>query len=156
MRLYDTFDRERDHNLPLYAEINGIVTPIYIGNFSQQGKDKAVIEFDDFDNELRAREIVGLEILAPLTEEEEEDISLGSLVGYALNDKNSGKSGIITGFIDNPNNPLFEVDIDGIEIYVPAVEEVILGIDIDAEYVDASLPDGLLDLYESPEGYDEY
>ncbi len=155
VRLYDTFISDEEFSAPFYVKLNGITTPIFIGSFTQQGKQKAVIEFDDFDNEVRARDLVGLELLFPTDENtDNEEFSLEGLVGFTLNDKNSGKSGFITSFIDNPNNPLFEVDIDGIEVYVPAVEDIFIMVDIDAEYVDVNLPDGLLDLYETPEGYE--
>ncbi len=155
VRLYDEFPySDETYDDPFYVVLNGITTPIFIGSFAQQGKQKAVVEFDDFDNELRAQELVGLEIMAEIEGVDSDNFSLEMLVGYALNDKRSGKSGIITGFIDNPNNPLFEVDIDGVEIYVPAVEDIVLMIDTDSEYVDVNLPEGLLDLYDVPEGYE--
>ncbi len=156
VKVYDTFPKEIDFSdFPFYVELNGIVTPIYVGRYSTQGSSKAVIEFDDFDNEQRVRELIGLELFASVdNQEQDEEPTLESLVGFTINDKRSGKSGFITAYIDNPNNPLFEVDIDGVEIYVPAVEEIFVYVDIDAEYLDVNLPDGLLDLYEVPEGYE--
>lgn len=159
LRLYDEFPEEPDFTEPFYATINGIVTPLFISSFTPQGKLRAIIIFSDFTNEYRSRELVGLELSVSSDtyaqeDVDEEDMTLADLVGYALNDKTSNKTGVILEFIDNPNNPLFEVEIDGIELFVPAVEEIIDFIDVRGECVDMRLPEGLISLYSSPEEYD--
>lgn len=163
VRLYDNFPDEPNLKEPFFAKLGGIIVPLFIQKFTRQGNTKAVVIFDDFDSEYRVKELIGIELLTlnddadeeeEEDEEEEGDILFKDLVGYALHDKVSGKSGIITGYIDNPNNPLFEVDMNGLEIFVPATDDIIVMIDEDAEYVDMNLPEGLLDLYTSPDNYD--
>lgn len=166
VRLYDIFPDKPDLSEPFFAKLGGIIVPLFVSKFTKQGNNKAVVVFDDFDNEYRVNELIGVELLTLNNDGEEsddededydednEDIMFRDLVGYTMQDKISGKSGIITGYIDNPNNPLFEVDMQGLEIFVPAVDDIIEMIDVDAEYVDVNLPIGLLDLYRSPENYD--
>lgn len=163
VRLYDNFPDEPDLKEPFFAKLGGIIVPLFVQKFTRQGNTKAVVVFDDFDTEYRTKELIGVELLTlnndegeddEEMEEEEEEIQLKDLVGYALRDKKSGKSGIITGYIDSPHNPLFEVDMQGLEILLPATDDMIESVDIDAEYVDMNIPDGLLDLYSSPDNYD--
>lgn len=154
MRLYNEFPEEPDFAEPFYIQLGGIMTPVFIGEFTKQGQNKAVVTFDDFDNEYRARELVGSEICS-FDIEGEEDFNFEDIIGFAINDRRSGKSGIITGYVSSNKNPLFEVDMQGVEIYVPAVEDIVEMIDMDNEYVDVCLPHGLLDLYEQGDYYEE-
>lgn len=161
VRLYDNFPDVPNLEEPFYAKLGGIIVPLFIQKFTRQGNTKAVVVFDDFDSEYRVKELIGVELLTLNEDEDDEDdeddveaILFKDLVGYAIHDKISGKSGIITGYIDNPHNPIFEVDMQGLEICVPAVDDIIQLVDTDAECVDMCLPDGLLDLYSSPENYD--
>ncbi|MEG0500459.1 MAG: 16S rRNA processing protein RimM [Rikenellaceae bacterium] len=161
VRLYDNFPDEPNLNEPFFAKLGGIIVPLFVQKFTRQGNTKAVMIFDDFNTEYRVNELIGVELLTlndDSDEEEEEDgeeeIMFKDLVGYTLRDRVSGKSGIITGYIDSPDNPIFEVDMRGLEILVPATDDIIELIDEDAEYVDMNLPEGLLDLYTSPDNYD--
>lgn len=166
VRLYDNFPDEPNLSEPFFAKLGGIIVPLFVSKFTRQGNTKAVVVFNDFDNEYRTRELIGVELLTlnedydEETDSEDEDdeaadeILLSDLVGYALHDKVSGKSGLITGYIDNPENPLFEVDMDGLDIFVPAVDDIIEMVDVDAECVDMNIPEGLLDLYKSPDTYE--
>lgn len=154
MRLYNEFPEEPDFDEPFYVQLGGITTPVFIGNFTKQGQNKAVVTFDDFDNEYRARELVGTE-LCSFGLDGEDDFNFEDIIGFAINDRRSGKSGIITGYIDSNKNPLFEVDMNGVELYVPAVENIVEMIDMDNEYVDVNLPAGLLDLYEQGDNYED-
>ena len=55
--------------------------------------------------------------------------------------------GEITDYIDSEQNPLFAITAEGREILVPAAEEMISALDIDAREITFVLPEGLLDLY---------
>lgn len=162
VRLYDNFPDKPDLKEPFFAKLGGIMTPLFMSSYTRQGNTKAVVIFDDFDTEYRTKELIGIELFTLEDDQEEEidedsdgDILFEDMVGYAVRDIITGKSGIITGYIDSPNNPLFEVDIQGLEILVPATDDIINMIDPDNEYVDMAIPDGLLDLYSSPENYGE-
>ena len=54
--------------------------------------------------------------------------------------------GEITDYYDSEANPLFEVEIGGKRILVPAVEEFIAGIDFESRTVKMVLPEGLIEL----------
>ena len=49
-------------------------------------------------------------------------------------------------YYDSEANPLFEVEIGGKRILVPAVEEFIAGIDVESRTVKMVLPEGLIEL----------
>ena len=53
--------------------------------------------------------------------------------------------GEVTDYIDSDINPLFELTIAGREVLVPAVDEMIGGIDFEREQIKFILPEGLID-----------
>ena len=54
--------------------------------------------------------------------------------------------GVLTDFYDSEANPLFELEIGGRQVLVPAVEEFIAHIDFERRRIHLVLPEGLLDL----------
>lgn len=54
--------------------------------------------------------------------------------------------GTLTDYYDSDVNPLFELEIEGRKVLVPAVEEFIARIDFDRRTIRFVLPEGLLDL----------
>ncbi len=55
-------------------------------------------------------------------------------------------AGRLTDYYDSEANPLFELEIGGRSVLVPAVEEFIAGIDFEGRKVRFILPEGLLEL----------
>lgn len=56
------------------------------------------------------------------------------------------RRGILTDYYDSDINPLFELEIEGRRVLVPAVEEFIARIDFEGRTLKMVLPEGLLDL----------
>ena len=56
------------------------------------------------------------------------------------------RSGILADYYDSDLNPLFELEIAGRRVLVPAAEEFIAHIDFEGRTVHLVLPGGLLDL----------
>lgn len=72
-----------------------------------------------------------------------------SATGEATGGTSPGRrfyQGTIVDFYDNEANPLFELEIAGKSVLVPAVEEFIAHIDFERRTIRLILPDGLLDL----------
>ena len=55
-------------------------------------------------------------------------------------------AGTLADYYDSDANPLFELEIDGRRVLVPAVEEFIAHIDFEGRNIRMILPDGLLEL----------
>ena len=161
VRLYDNFPDKPDFKEPFFIKLGGIIVPLFISSFTKQGNTKAVVLFDDFDTEYRTKELIGLELLT-LNEDDDDDemddddeVSFEDLVGYTVRDIITGKTGIIKSYIDNPINPIFEVDFQGLEVLIPAIDDLIEVIDTDSEVIDMRIPDGLFELYSSPDNYND-
>jgi 16S rRNA processing protein RimM len=68
--------------------------------------------------------------------------------GWTVVDADEGLVGTVTDVIDNPGQVLLALDrADGKgELLVPAVDDIVLDVDVDACEVRVALPKGLLDL----------
>jgi 16S rRNA processing protein rimM len=149
INLYDTFPEEFDKREPLFASIDALAVPLFFEKFERRGRSSALVTFADFDTQERAAELVGLELSLRTDDEEADDdiIYLEDLVGFRATFDGHPLRGEITDYIDSEQNPLFAITAEGREILVPAAEEMISALDIDAREITFVLPEGLLDLY---------
>ena len=152
--LYDTFPDNFNREEPLMVEIDSLTVPLFFDRFEKRGNRKAVALFADFYTEKRVSELVGCELFGgrseigetgyELDDDEDDLLYLDELVGFDASLGN-GIKGVIEDFIDS-DNPLFLVRIGKKEIYVPAVDDMIEEIDVEARRVIFDLPEGLIEL----------
>lgn len=151
VNLYDTFPEDYDTEEPLFANIDSLTVPLFFDKFERRGQRSALVRFADFDTDIRAAELIGKELFvksAPAAScDEDDEIYFEDLVGFTVSFDDSSQKGVVTAYIDNDLNPLFEVSSDGRMIYIPAVEEMISALDTDRREIEFSLPEGLLELY---------
>lgn len=147
--VYDHVAGEIKVGEPLYVVIDMLTVPFFVSSVERRSAGSAVVVFDDMDTPERAEELVGLELSAPAVSDGDDDdgeLYLDDLVGYAVRIRRSRQRGTITDFADNGLNPLFFVDFDGREVMVPAAPDFIRDVDERRRTVVFDLPDGLLDL----------
>lgn len=149
INLYDTFPEVPDMEEPLFADIDSLTVPLFLEKFERRGQRSALVRFSDFDSNARTAELLGRELFAASADDEQDDenIYMEDLVGFAVSFDDSPLQGTITDFIDNDLNPLFEITAAGREIYVPATDDMISALDIEKKEIEFSLPQGLLELY---------
>lgn len=152
LTLYESFPEGFDPDTtPLIVEIDGLEVPLYCEKFEYVGASGASVTFADMDTDRRAEELLGKEFSIELEEEErdEDEFFLEDLVGFSTTVLELGTErtfeGELTDYIDSEINPLFELTIEGREVLVPAVDEMIGGIDFDREHIKFILPEGLID-----------
>ena len=62
VRFYEDFAEEySDLSEPVWVIIDSLPTPLFFKSMSARGVSKATVVFDDFDSEMRAQMLVGLE-----------------------------------------------------------------------------------------------
>ena len=167
LSLYADFPEEFDTGTPLLVTIDALEVPLYCERFERRGTSGAVASFADFDTERRAQELVGLEFRIEMNGEEDDyEFYLENLIGFAVVAEEAGASsgraataagetgacasgklcGTVTDYYDSDANPLFELEIGGRQVLVPAVEEFIARIDFEGRTMHLVLPEGLLTL----------
>ncbi|MFI3315844.1 MAG: ribosome maturation factor RimM [Rikenellaceae bacterium] len=151
LKLQDSFPLEIELEEPLFVNVDKLMVPFYIKSFTFKGEDKAVVVFDDLESEHRISEFLGCELSmrnsALNSDSDEDELLFEDLVGYKLFDLSSHRMGEITDYIDNPNNPIFVVYFDKVEVLVPANDDIIGDIYIDSNVVEATVPEGLYEFY---------
>lgn len=152
LSLYPAFPDDFDpQTTPLMVTIDALEVPLWCERFERRGISGATATFADIDTERRARELIGLEFrIEDPTDEEDDEFYLENLVGFEAVVEEVGAeaqhAGIITDFYDSEMNPLFEVEIGGRQVLVPAVEEFIAHIDFEDRRIHFVLPEGMIDL----------
>lgn len=154
LTLYESFPEEFDpETTPLIVKIDGLDVPLWCERFACVGASGADVRFADIDTERRAEELIGREFrIEPpkigsgedAAEAADDEFYLEDLIGFAV--EADGRRGTLTDYYDSEANPLFELEIDGRSLLVPAVEEFIAHIDFEGRTIKMVLPDGLLDL----------
>lgn len=144
LNLYTTFPDDFSTEEPLFVKIDSLVVPLFCDRFERRGKTGALVLFADIDSERRAQELVGKELFIEEEERDDDEFYFEDLIGFEV--RIGRKRGEITDLYDHDFNPLFEVEIDGRRVLIPAVEEFIAHIDFEKRFVKMVLPEGLLDL----------
>lgn len=155
LSLYVAFPDDFATDRPLFVTIDGLEVPLYCERFERRGASGAVATFADMDTERRAQELIGLEFRIAVSEPETDDdeFYLEDLVGFAVSGietRAEGEpqpfAGRVTDYYDSETNPLFELEIDGRRVLVPAAEEFFAHIDFEARSLRLVLPEGLLNM----------
>lgn len=159
LSLYPAFPEDFDIDTPLRVTIDALEVPLWCERFERRGISGATATFADFDTERRAQELLGLEFRIELCEDDEDDeFYLEDLIGFAVEAEEAGAKaqagkskaaklhGSVTDYYDSDANPLFELEIGGRQVLVPAVEEFIAHIDFEKRTMHLVLPEGLIDL----------
>lgn len=144
LNLYTTFPDDFSTEEPLFVKIDSLAVPLFCDRFERRGKTGALVLFADIDSERRAQELVGKELFIEEEERDDDEFYFEDLIGFEV--RIGRKRGEITDLYDHDFNPLFEVEIDGRWVLIPAVEEFIAHIDFEKRFVKMVLPEGLLDL----------
>ncbi len=154
LSLYDAFPDEFTTDQPLFVTIDGLEVPLYCERFERRGIAGAVATFADLDTERRAQELIGLEFrIADETAADDDEFYLEDLVGFAVSgiETRAGGdpqpfAGRVTDYYDSDANPLFELEIEGRRVLVPAAEEFFAHIDFEGRSLRLVLPEGLLNM----------
>ena len=144
LNLYTTFPDDFSTEEPLFVKIDSLAVPLFCDRFERRGKTHALATFADIDSARRAEEFIGRELYLEHEDDENDEFYLEDLIGFRV--RIGTLKGEITDYYDSEANPLFEVEIGGKRILVPAVEEFIAGIDFEGRTVKMVLPEGLIEL----------
>ena len=140
----DIFDRmDADY---LVLDMDGILVPFFMEEYRFRSDSLALVKFCDVNSQERASELTGCDVFFPraLAEEDDEQLSLASLVGFDIVEAdNNKKVGVIAAIDDSTANVLFELE-DG--RLIPATDNLITEINTKERTIKMEIPKGLLEL----------
>lgn len=143
----DIFDRvDADY---LIFDVEGILVPFFIEEYSFRSNTKVLMSFDGINSVERAREYVGCDIYFPRNmADNDKELSWASIVEFNIVDNKSKETiGVVNRIDDSTENVLFEVTTtEGKELLLPASPELIVDIDEKQHTIVMDIPEGLLEL----------
>ena len=146
----DTDEPEKYTKLEaVFLDIDGDFVPYPIEKISYRGGNLAVFKFKDVDYE-EARDLIKsalylpISTLPPLTGNR---FYFHEVIGFQVIDKVKGAIGVCTDFIEMHQQSVMQIDNNGIEILLPAVDEFLDRIDRENKIIYVQAPEGLIEIY---------
>jgi len=146
----DTDEPEKYGNIDaVFLNIDGEMLPYMIEDIQLRGANQAVIKFEDVDGEeikslMKTEIYLPLSVLPPLTGNK---FYFHEVVGFSVIDSEKGNIGKIVDFIDVLQQPIMQVDFNGIEILIPAIDKFFKTVDRERREIHIDAPEGLIDVY---------
>ena len=140
-----SFDLKEDWE-SIFLKIDGILVPFFISSLKEFKSGEWILKLDWYKNKNEAESLCGYQVWIPSDRMQtpEGEMYLDELIGYEFTDTGSGQTGTITDFMDIPGNPVFEAEISGSRIFIPAREELLSEVDAEKRQCILDLPEGLI------------
>lgn len=147
---FDTDEPEKYASLDaVFIDLDDEKLPYFIESIQYKGANTFIIKFQDVDD-VEAKDLVKAELYLPISllpKLSGNKFYFHEVVGFQVIDKNKGNIGICSDFIDISNNPIMQIDHNGTEILIPAIDEVFDRIDRENHKIFIIAPEGLIDVY---------
>jgi 16S rRNA processing protein RimM len=127
---------------------NGALESFPVVSAKAHGK-RVILTLKPFDNINQVLHLVGREIYTErghLPELPDDEFYWSDLLGLEVVTKEGEPLGELVDIIETGANDVYVVRLDGREVLIPALDDVVLSIDLEANRMTVSLPEGLLDL----------
>ncbi|WP_088324422.1 ribosome maturation factor RimM [Polaribacter tangerinus] len=134
----------------VYVEFGADLVPFFIEKSSLHKGNQLRVQFEDVYSEEEADSILKcgvylpLEMLPKLTGDK---FYYHEVIGFKVIDAKFGEVGTIVHINDKAAQPLFEIDRDGNEIFIPMVDNFIKKVDRTHKTISVETPEGLIELY---------
>lgn len=134
----------------VFVEIDKQLIPFFLEHIQLSTKNFARVKFEGVNTEEDAKRLVQkqlylpLAMLPPLSGKHFYD---HEVIGFNVIDSKYGGIGKLVQIIDLPNNPLIEINLNGIEILVPLRSDTVLTILRQEKEIHIQTPEGLIELY---------
>ncbi|HJV64649.1 MAG TPA: ribosome maturation factor RimM [Geomonas sp.] len=126
----------------------GAMEEFSVASAKMHGK-KVILTLKPFDNINQVLHLVGREIYAErgaLPELPPDEFYWSDLLGLQVETEEGEALGELVDIIETGANDVYVAKKDGREVLIPALEDVVLAVDLDKGTMTVSLPEGLLDL----------
>ncbi|MCL2246125.1 MAG: ribosome maturation factor RimM [Lentimicrobiaceae bacterium] len=146
----DTDEPEKYKTLDaVFVQEEDEMLPYMIEEFIYKGANQAILKFADVDGEtaksfVKAELYLPLSFLPPLTGNK---FYFHEVIGFDVIDKAKGNIGKCVDFMEISKQPIMQIDYNGKEILIPAVDEIFDTVDRVNKTITINAPEGLVDLY---------
>lgn len=146
----DTDEPEKYADLDaVFIDLDGEKLPYLIENIQYRGANTFVIKFQDVDEE-EAKSLIKAELYLPMSELPPltgNRFYFHEVIGFKVIDEEKGDIGVCQDFIDISHHPIMQIDHEGTEILIPAIDEIFKNVDRENKQIHIVAPEGLIDVY---------
>ena len=147
---FDTDEPEKYASLDaVFIDLDDEKLPYLIEDIQYRGANTFVIKFADVDEE-EAKGLVKAELYLPLSELPPltgNKFYFHEVIGFKVIDEEKGDVGTCQDFIDISHHPIMQIDHDGVEVLIPAIDEIFQKVDRENKTIYIQAPEGLIDVY---------
>jgi 16S rRNA processing protein RimM len=147
----DTDEPELYKNMEsVYVDFGNNLVPFFIDKSSLHKGNQLRVQFEDVYSEEEADSILKCGIYLPLDllpNLDGDKFYFHEVIGFTVIDINFGEVGSIVHVNDKAAQPLFEIDREGKEIFIPMIDDFIKKVDRENKQIQVETPEGLIQLY---------
>ncbi len=147
----DTEILDKIENLEsVFIKFNENLVPFFIERLERRPKSQALVKLMDIDNTDDASALAGCDFYIPivmLPKQKDTRLSSYEIEGYKVIDANYGETGTVRTVLEMPQQSLLAIDLNGKEILIPIVDEIVKKIDRKTRTIHIDAPEGLIELY---------
>ncbi|CAM1351287.1 Ribosome maturation factor RimM [Tenacibaculum insulae] len=147
----DTDEPDLYENLEsVFVDLGNNLVPFFIEKSSLSKSTMFRVKFEDVDSEADADAIMRAGIYLPLNllpKLSGNKFYYHEVIGFTIVDKNFGTVGTLAYINDKAAQPLFEIENEGTEIFIPMIDDFIKKVDRANKTIEVETPEGLIDLY---------
>jgi 16S rRNA processing protein RimM len=132
------------------VEFNGLLTPFFVKSIKIQNNNRAFVKLEGVNSEEEAQRLTSKALYLPLTTLPRlsgTEFYDHEIPGFTVYDIVHGNIGKVVQVVDLPNNPLLQIDKNGIEILVPLRNGTVKKINREDKSMSIESPPGLIELY---------
>lgn len=147
----DTDEPELYRNLEsVFVDLGNNLIPFFIEKSSLSRDTMLRLKFEGVDSEDDAEAILKAGIYLPLDllpKLSGDKFYYHEIIGFKIKDSSFGSVGVIKEINDSSAQPLFVVEKEGKEIFIPMIDDFIKKVDRENKIIEVVTPDGLIELY---------
>lgn len=147
---FDTDEPEKYASLDaVFIDLDGEKLPYLIEDIQYRGANTFVVKFQDVD-ESESKELIKAELYLPLSQLPPlsgNKFYFHEVIGFEVVDEEKGAIGACQDFIDISHHPIMQINHDGVEILIPAIDEIFKEVDREHKQIHIAAPEGLIDVY---------
>lgn len=141
----------------VFIELNNTLVPFFINEIKLKGNIATVL-IEGIDNTEKAKELVGATLYLPLNflpSLTGKQFYFHEVIGYEVIDKKFGAIGFIESILNFPQQNIFQIKKNQVEILIPIKNEFIISVDRNNKKIEIQAPEGLIELYLNPSDNEE-
>ena len=147
----DTDEPDLYENLEsVFVDLGNNLIPFFIEKSTLSKATMFRVKFEDVNTEADADAILRSEVYLPLDllpKLSGDKFYYHEVIGFTVVDASFGEVGNIVSINDSSAQPLFEIDREGKEVFIPMIDDFIKKVDRENKAIEVETPEGLIDLY---------